>query len=148
MRLRSGLDRGHSRPSAYWRMPPWVARRRTPARASPRTSRRRRRRGRRGASTSSEPWPSRHATRQFAGRPSPRRQEECQPHDTTPAVSRRDPPHPRFAHTFPAVEEQRTRHPWLERLREQRDRHLSRSKFYRVPFAFLGFTVVLLGLAM
>jgi len=53
-----------------------------------------------------------------------------------------------FAHTFPAVEEQRTRHPWLERLREQRDRHLSRSKFYRVPFAFLGFTVVLVGLAM
>jgi uncharacterized protein (TIGR02611 family) len=39
-------------------------------------------------------------------------------------------------------------HPWLERLREQRHRHLSRSRFYRVPFAVLGFTVVLIGLAL
>jgi uncharacterized protein (TIGR02611 family) len=46
------------------------------------------------------------------------------------------------------VEEQGDRHPWLERLREQRDRHLSRSKFYRVPFALAGFTVVLIGIAM
>jgi uncharacterized protein (TIGR02611 family) len=46
------------------------------------------------------------------------------------------------------VDEPRTRHPWLERLRAQRDRHLSRSRFYRVPFAVLGFTVVLIGLAL
>jgi uncharacterized protein (TIGR02611 family) len=46
------------------------------------------------------------------------------------------------------VEEHGTRHPWLERLREQRHRHLSRSKFYRVPFALAGFTVVLIGIAM
>lgn len=46
------------------------------------------------------------------------------------------------------MDEPRTRHPWLERLRAQRDRHLSRSKFYRVPFAVLGFTVVLIGLAL
>lgn len=44
--------------------------------------------------------------------------------------------------------EARRRHPWLERLREQRARHLDRSRFYRVPFALLGFTVVLVGLAM
>jgi uncharacterized protein (TIGR02611 family) len=47
------------------------------------------------------------------------------------------------------VEEQHARrHPWLERLREQRERHLNRSRFYRVPFALLGFTVVLVGIAM
>jgi len=46
------------------------------------------------------------------------------------------------------MEEQGTRHPWIERLREQRDRHLSRSRFYRVPFALLGFTIVLVGIAM
>jgi uncharacterized protein (TIGR02611 family) len=46
------------------------------------------------------------------------------------------------------VEEPQRRHPWLERLREQRERHLDRSRFYRVPFALLGFTVVLIGLAM
>jgi uncharacterized protein (TIGR02611 family) len=46
------------------------------------------------------------------------------------------------------MEEQETRHPWLERLREQRDRHLSRSRFYRVPFALVGFTIVLIGIAM
>ena len=46
------------------------------------------------------------------------------------------------------MEEQGTRHPWLERLREQRDRHLSRSRLYRVPFAVLGFTVVLIGIAL
>jgi uncharacterized protein (TIGR02611 family) len=40
------------------------------------------------------------------------------------------------------------RHPWLERLREQRDKHLSRSRFYRVPFAVVGFTIVLVGIAM
>jgi uncharacterized protein (TIGR02611 family) len=40
------------------------------------------------------------------------------------------------------------RHPWIERLREQRERHLGRSRFYRVPFALLGFTVVLIGIAM
>lgn len=46
------------------------------------------------------------------------------------------------------MDEPRRRHPWLERLREQRARHLGRSRFYRVPFALLGFTVVLIGLAM
>ena len=46
------------------------------------------------------------------------------------------------------MEERETRHPWIERLREQRDRHLSRSRFYRVPFAVLGFTIVLVGIAM
>jgi uncharacterized protein (TIGR02611 family) len=47
------------------------------------------------------------------------------------------------------VEDQEARrHPWLERLREQRERHLGRSRFYRVPFALLGFTVVLVGVAM
>jgi uncharacterized protein (TIGR02611 family) len=46
------------------------------------------------------------------------------------------------------VDEPQGRHPWLERLREQRERHLGRSRFYRVPFALLGFTVVLLGIAM
>ena len=40
------------------------------------------------------------------------------------------------------------RHPWIERLREQRARHLDRSRFYRVPVALLGFTVVIVGLAM
>jgi uncharacterized protein (TIGR02611 family) len=44
--------------------------------------------------------------------------------------------------------EEPTRHPWLERLRAERERHLGRSRFYRVPFALLGFTVVLVGLAM
>lgn len=46
------------------------------------------------------------------------------------------------------MDEPRTRHPWLERLRAQRDRHLSRSRFIRVPVALLGFTVVLIGLAL
>ena len=46
------------------------------------------------------------------------------------------------------MEEQGTRHPWIERLREQRDHHLSRSRLYRIPFALLGFTIVLLGIAM
>jgi uncharacterized protein (TIGR02611 family) len=46
------------------------------------------------------------------------------------------------------MEERETRHPWIERLREQRDRHLSRSRFYRVPFALLGFTIVLVGIAL
>ena len=45
-------------------------------------------------------------------------------------------------------EQEARRHPWLERLREQRERHLDRSRFYRVPFAVLGFTVVLVGVAM
>jgi uncharacterized protein (TIGR02611 family) len=45
-------------------------------------------------------------------------------------------------------EEHVRRHPWLERLREERARHLGRSRFYRVPFALLGFTVVLVGVAM
>jgi uncharacterized protein (TIGR02611 family) len=40
------------------------------------------------------------------------------------------------------------RNPWLERLREQRARHVSRSRFIRVPVAALGFTVVLIGLAL
>jgi uncharacterized protein (TIGR02611 family) len=40
------------------------------------------------------------------------------------------------------------RHPWLERLREQRERHLGRSRFYRVPFALVGFTLVLAGVAL
>jgi uncharacterized protein (TIGR02611 family) len=40
------------------------------------------------------------------------------------------------------------RHPWLERLREQRARHLGRSRFIRVPFAALGFTVVVIGLVL
>jgi uncharacterized protein (TIGR02611 family) len=46
------------------------------------------------------------------------------------------------------VDEPQRRHPWLERLRAQRARHLDRSRFYRVPFALAGFTVVLVGLAM
>ena len=46
------------------------------------------------------------------------------------------------------MDEPRRRHPWLDRLRERRARHLGRSRFYRVPFALLGFTVVLIGLAM
>jgi uncharacterized protein (TIGR02611 family) len=46
------------------------------------------------------------------------------------------------------VEEARRSHPWIERLRRQRERHLGRSRFYRVPFALLGFTVVLIGLAL
>ena len=46
------------------------------------------------------------------------------------------------------MEEQGTRHPWIERLREQRDRHLSRSRLYRIPFAVLGFTIVLVGIAL
>jgi uncharacterized protein (TIGR02611 family) len=46
------------------------------------------------------------------------------------------------------VEEARRSHPWIERLRAQRERHLGRSRFYRVPFALLGFTVVLIGLAL
>jgi uncharacterized protein (TIGR02611 family) len=46
------------------------------------------------------------------------------------------------------VDEPRPRHPWLERLREQRERHLGRSRFYRVPFALAGFTLVLVGLAL
>jgi uncharacterized protein (TIGR02611 family) len=46
------------------------------------------------------------------------------------------------------VDEPRRRHPWLERLRQERVRHLGRSRFYRVPFALLGFTVVLIGLAL
>jgi uncharacterized protein (TIGR02611 family) len=40
------------------------------------------------------------------------------------------------------------RNPWLERLREQRARHVSRSRFIRVPFVVLGFTVVVVGLAL
>jgi uncharacterized protein (TIGR02611 family) len=36
----------------------------------------------------------------------------------------------------------------IDRLREQRLRHLSRSRFYRVPFALAGFTVLLIGLAL
>jgi uncharacterized protein (TIGR02611 family) len=46
------------------------------------------------------------------------------------------------------VDEPRDEHPWVRRLREQRARHLGRSRFYRVPFALLGFTVVLIGLAL
>jgi uncharacterized protein (TIGR02611 family) len=46
------------------------------------------------------------------------------------------------------VEEQTRRHPWLQRLREQRARHLDRSRLYRVPFALAGFTVVLVGVAL
>jgi uncharacterized protein (TIGR02611 family) len=50
---------------------------------------------------------------------------------------------------FGVVEEEHVRrHPWLERLREERARHLGRSRFYRVPFALLGFTIVLVGVAM
>jgi uncharacterized protein (TIGR02611 family) len=37
---------------------------------------------------------------------------------------------------------------WIERLRERRLRHLTRSRFYRVPFALVGFTVLLVGIAM
>jgi uncharacterized protein (TIGR02611 family) len=44
--------------------------------------------------------------------------------------------------------DERQRHPWLTRLRDQRERHLSRSRFIRVPFALLGFTVVVIGLAL
>lgn len=47
------------------------------------------------------------------------------------------------------MEEQSTRrHPWLERLRERRAQHLGRSRFYRVPFAVLGFTIVFIGVAL
>jgi uncharacterized protein (TIGR02611 family) len=46
------------------------------------------------------------------------------------------------------VERENAPHPWLVRLREQRRRHLGRSRFYRVPFALLGFTIVLVGIAM
>ena len=46
------------------------------------------------------------------------------------------------------MDEPRSRHPWLERLREQRLRHLQRSRFIRVPFVLVGFTIVLVGLAM
>jgi uncharacterized protein (TIGR02611 family) len=46
------------------------------------------------------------------------------------------------------VEEPRPSNPWIDRLREQRDRHLARSRFIRVPFMLLGFTVVLIGLAL
>jgi uncharacterized protein (TIGR02611 family) len=46
------------------------------------------------------------------------------------------------------VDEPRSRHPWLERLREQRTRHLERSRLIRVPYALVGFTIVLIGLAM
>ena len=46
------------------------------------------------------------------------------------------------------MERENAPHPWLVRLREQRRRHLGRSRFYRVPFALLGFTIVLVGIAM
>jgi uncharacterized protein (TIGR02611 family) len=46
------------------------------------------------------------------------------------------------------VERENARHPWLERLREQRQRHLDRSRLYRIPFALLGFTVVFVGVAL
>ena len=46
------------------------------------------------------------------------------------------------------MDEPRSRHPWLERLREQRLRHLQRSRFIRVPFVLVGFTIVLVGLAL
>ena len=46
------------------------------------------------------------------------------------------------------VDEPRTRHPWLDRLRDRRLRHLERSRLLRIPFAALGFTIVLVGLAM
>jgi uncharacterized protein (TIGR02611 family) len=46
------------------------------------------------------------------------------------------------------MERENAPHPWLVRLRGQRRWHLGRSRFYRVPFALLGFTVVLIGIAM
>lgn len=46
------------------------------------------------------------------------------------------------------MEEPNARHPWLERLRDRRERHLGRSRFYRVPFAVLGFTIVLIGVTL
>jgi uncharacterized protein (TIGR02611 family) len=46
------------------------------------------------------------------------------------------------------VDEPRPHHPWVDRLRQQRARHLGRSRFYRVPFAVLGFTIVLIGVAL
>ena len=46
------------------------------------------------------------------------------------------------------MDEARRSHPWIERLRAQRERHLGRSRFYRVPFALLGFTIVVIGLAL
>jgi uncharacterized protein (TIGR02611 family) len=46
------------------------------------------------------------------------------------------------------VAESRRSHPWIERLREQRNRHLERNRVFRVGFALLGFTIVLIGLAM
>jgi uncharacterized protein (TIGR02611 family) len=52
------------------------------------------------------------------------------------------------ARSLQRVESENARHPWLERLREERERHLGRSRFYRVPFALLGFTVVLVGVAL
>jgi len=48
----------------------------------------------------------------------------------------------------PVDDEHVRRHAWIERLRQQRARHLDRSRFYRVPFALLGFTIVLVGIAM
>jgi uncharacterized protein (TIGR02611 family) len=47
-----------------------------------------------------------------------------------------------------SVAESRRSHPWIERLREQRIRHLERNRVFRVGFALLGFTIVLVGLAM
>jgi uncharacterized protein (TIGR02611 family) len=46
------------------------------------------------------------------------------------------------------MERENAPHPWLVRLREQRRRHLGRSRFYRVPFALVGFTIVIVGIAL
>ena len=39
-------------------------------------------------------------------------------------------------------------HPIIQRLQARRERHLGRSRFYRVVFALAGFTILLLGIAM
>jgi uncharacterized protein (TIGR02611 family) len=39
-------------------------------------------------------------------------------------------------------------HPIIERLQMRRERHLARSRLYRLVFAVAGFTVLLAGLAM
>lgn len=46
------------------------------------------------------------------------------------------------------MDEPRRRHRLLEGIRERRERHLERNRILRVAFAFFGFLVVLVGVAM
>jgi uncharacterized protein (TIGR02611 family) len=39
-------------------------------------------------------------------------------------------------------------HPIIQRLQMRRERHLARSRLYRLVFAVVGFTVLLVGIAM